>query len=240
MKALVPVLLGLLAAGLSLLVWREQFRSRADHLDQFTDDALQRGWRFTTTYPRRGRHRNDRWDGPSGAWAAESVGPAVPYSWDPRILRWWNAGLGAPAPSGPVVVLLDANEKAQPDVSTIEGRLVRFAARRRFARAFKRRFGEALSLHRRHLQRVDVVDSHSDRFVVFSDQPTEAGQHLTPALLASIRQVWSAWADIGVKGPCVALSGDRIAIACVPDRPADTAHVAALVEAGSALAATRG
>jgi hypothetical protein len=55
-----------------------------------------------------------------------------------------------------------------------------------------------------------------------------------------MRQVWSALADIGVKRPWIGLRGDRIAVACVPDRPADVAHVAALVEAGSALASARG
>ena len=99
------VLLGLLD-GLSMLVWGEEPRLRADHLDQFTDDSLQRGWRFTTTCSGGGRYRTNRWDGPSGAWTAESAGPRVPYSWDPRILRWWNAGLRAPARSGPVVRFL--------------------------------------------------------------------------------------------------------------------------------------
>ena len=46
------------------------------------------------------------------------------------------------------------------------------------------------------------------------------------------RQVWSAWADIGVKRPWIGLCGDRIVIACAPSGQADVAHVAALVEAG--------
>jgi hypothetical protein len=240
MKVLVVVVIVLMVAGTQLLVFREHFRLHADHLDRFTDDALLRDWRFTTSAWGRGYHRLDRWESPSGGWTAESVGPVAPYSWDPRILRWWNAARGAPGVSGPVVVLLDAGVKVVPDLAAIEGRLARFAARRRVARAFKKHFGEALPLGRRDLHRVDVSGSPADRFVAFSDQPSEAAQRLTPALLASIRQVWSAWADIGVTQPWVGLCGDRVAIACVQQRPADATHVAALVEIGSTLAAARG
>lgn len=231
----VSVFLTMLFVGLT----RER-RRRDDRRDTFTDDATQHGWRFATTYSGRNYYRADRWDGPSGAWTAESVGPATPYSWDPRILRWWNAGRGAPAPVGPIVLLLDGDGKALPDVSRVEGRLARFAARRRFARAFKRRFGAALLLEGRDLPRVDGLDPLTGGFVVFSDQPAEAAKRLTPELLAAIRQIWSAWADIGVEAPSVALSGDRIAIACVQQRPAEIAHVAVLVEAGFALAQARG
>ena len=67
---------------------------------------------------------------PRGAWTVESVGPVVPYSWDPGGSGGgWNAGRGAPAPSGPVVALFDTGGKAMPDVSKIEGGLARFAAR---------------------------------------------------------------------------------------------------------------
>jgi hypothetical protein len=240
MKVLVLVVIGLLVAGTQLLFWREHFRARADHLDQSTDDALQRGWRFTITYSGRGHHRLDRWDSPSGGWTAESDGPAVPYSWSPRILRWWNAAPDAPAPSGSVLVLLDAEATVLSDVSPIEGRLTRFAARRRVAKAFRSHFGKALSLGGRDLQRVGVAGSLSDGFVVLSDQPGEAARRLTPVLLASIRQVWSVWSDIGVKDPWIGLCCERVAIACVQDRPVDGAHVAALGEVGFALASARG
>jgi len=236
------LLVGYVSAFLTMLFvgLARQRRIREDRLDTFTDASVQRGWRFGTTHSGRGYHRDDLWDDPSGAWTVESVGPVVPYSWDPRILRWWNAGRGAAAPSGPVVALFDTGGKTMPDVSKIEGGLARFAARRRFARAFKRHFGEALSLDGRDLQRVDGLGPLTDGFDVLSDQPAEAARRLTPALLASIRQVWSAWADIGVKRPGVALCGDRIAIACVTQQQADIAHVAVLVEAGAALTQGRG
>ena len=241
MKALVPILLGLLGAGLSMLVWREQFRVHADRREQFTDDALQRDWRFTTVHLGRGYYRRDRWEGPLGRWTAESNGHAVLYSWSPpRILRWWNGAHGAPRPSGPVVVLLDANVKIVPDLAATGRRLATFAARLRVARAFKQHFGAALPLGRRDLHRVDVVGTPADPFVVFSDQPDEAARRLTPSLLSSMRQVWSVWADVGVTQPWIGLCGDRIAIACVEQRPADVTHVAALVEIGSTLAAARG
>jgi hypothetical protein len=241
MRELVPLLLGLLGAGLAMLVWREQFRAHADRRDQFTDDALQRDWRFTTTHTGRGYYRIDRWESPSGRWTAESDGQAVRYSWSPpRVLRWWNGAHGAPGPSGPVVVLLDAGVTILSDLAAIEGRLARFAARVRVARAFKKHFGQALPLGGRDMRRVDVDGAPSDRFVVFSDHPDEAARRLTPALLASMRQVWSVWADIGVTQPWVGLCGDRIAIACVQQRPADVTLVAALVEIGSTFAAARG
>ena len=53
-------------------------------------------------------------------------------------------------------------------------------------------------------------------------------------------EVWSVWADVGVTTPWVGLCGDRIAIACVQQRPADATLVAALGEIGSALAAGPG
>jgi hypothetical protein len=134
------------------------------------------------------------------------------------------------------MVLLDTDVETVPDVSAIEGRLAQFAARRRFARAFRRHVGGALALGGRRLQRVDDVGTASDRFVVFSDQPAEASRRLTPERLAAIRQVWSAWADIGVTQPWIGLCGDRIVIAGIAGRPTGIAQVAALVEAGAALA----
>ena len=223
-----------------MLVWREQYRAHADHRDRSTDDALQRDWRFTITYAGRGHRRIDRWESPLGRWTAESDGPAATYSWSPpRILRWWNGARGAPGPSAPVVVLLDADVKVLSDLAA-EGPLARFAARQRIARAFKKHFGEALPLGGRTLQRVDVAGAPFDRIVVISDQAEEAARRLTPPLVAAIRQVWSVWADIGVTKPWIGLCGDRVVIACAQQRPADAIQVAALVEIGSALAAARG
>jgi hypothetical protein len=74
MKILVLVVIALMAAGSQLLFFREQFGARADRLDHFTDDALQRSWRFTTTSSRRGHHRTDRWESALGRWTAESAG----------------------------------------------------------------------------------------------------------------------------------------------------------------------
>jgi len=137
-------------------------------------------------------------------------------------------------------VLLAADVKVLPDLAAIEGSRARLSARFRVARAFKKHFGEALPLGRRRLRRIVVDDgASSDRFVVFSDQPDEAARRLTPALLSSIRQVWSVWADIGVTQPWVGLCGDRLAIACVQQRPVDATHVAALLEIGFTLAAPR-
>lgn len=240
MKALLPVLLGLLGAAFSMLVWREESRLRADRLEQFTDEAFQRRWRFETSSHGRGYYRTDRWESPSEGWTAESVGPTVQYSWNMRILRWWNARRGAPPPTGPVVLLLVPDPKVLPDLSAVEGRLARIAAPRRIAKAVHKHFGEALPVTGRELQRVEGLGPTADGVVVLSDQPAEAARTLTPARLAAIRQVWSAWADFGVKRPWVGLCGDRVAIACVADRPADATHVAGLVEAGSALASARG
>jgi hypothetical protein len=235
------VFFGFAAVFLALfwLMMQEVRHRVADHLDRFADDALQRGWRFSTTYTARGYYRTDWWESPSGAWTAESLGPAGPRSWDPRMVRWWNAGRDAAAPSRPLLVLLDADGDVLADLATREGHLARFAARRRFARAFARRFGEVLRLDGRTLQRVDGLGPRADGFVVLSDQPAEAARRLTPALLATIRQVWCAWADIGVERVWLGLCGDRIAIACVAARPAGVVQVAALVEAGTALAGAR-
>jgi hypothetical protein len=76
--------------------------------------------------------------------------------------------------------------------------------------------------------------------LVWREQFRAFADRLTPSLLSSMRQVWSVWADIGVTQPWVGLCGDRIAIACVQQRPADATQVAALVEIGSTLAAARG
>ncbi|MEO5819030.1 MAG: hypothetical protein ABIT71_00880 [Vicinamibacteraceae bacterium] len=74
MKVLVPLFIILLAAGTQLPFFREQFRSRADRLDQSTADAIERGWRFTSPHTRNQRHPIDRWEGflvgLSGAWTA--------------------------------------------------------------------------------------------------------------------------------------------------------------------------
>ena len=146
-------------------------RLRAARLETFTWVVVQRGWRFNSRYARGkstasigGKASTCPADGPPRS-SSFRVGRSPP----PPILRWWNAAPGAPPPSGPVVALLNTDGKAMPDVSTIEGRLARFAARRRFARAFKCHFGEALSLDGRDLQRVDGLGSPSDRFVAFSD-----------------------------------------------------------------------
>jgi hypothetical protein len=231
----VSTLLTMLIVGLA-----RQRRSREDRLDTFTADAAERDWRFTTNDSGRGHRRLDRWESSSGGWTAESDGPVAPTSWNPRVLRWCNGARDAPGPSGPVVVLLDADVKVLADLAATEGRLATFAARRRVARAFKKHFGEALPLGGRNLQQVEVAGAPFDRIVVISDQADEAARRLTPVLVAAIRQVWSVWADLGVSQPWVGLCGDRIVIACVQQRPADVTQVAALVEIGSALAAARG
>jgi hypothetical protein len=245
MKVPAQVMVGVLALVLALVVWLmvSERRFRAARLERFTRDAVQRGWRFSTNYTRGERQRIDRWEGVglAGGWTAEAVEIRLRHNRDPRILRWWNAAPGAPAPAGPLVVLLDTDGERMPDVSKIEGRLAAFAqtaARKLFATAFERHFGGALSLDGRHLERVDGLGSLTDGFVVLSDHSAEAARRLTPALLAAITQACEspAWADIGVKRPWVALCGDRIALAGVAQRPADTAHVVAVVDAGSALA----
>ncbi len=249
MKLPASVVLGILAAILALFVWLtvSERRFRAARLARFTRDAVQRGWRFETSYTRGERQRIHRWEGIglSGAWTAEAVEIRLRHSRDPRVLRWWNAAAGAPAPSGPVVVLLDTDGAAMPDVSTIEGPLAAFAqatARTLLARAFERHFGGALPLGGRELQRVDGLGPLTDGFVVLSDQPAEGARRLTPALCASIRQACelAAWGEIGAKRPWVALCGDRIAIAGVAQRPADIAHVVAVGDAGSTLVRARG
>ncbi len=249
MKVPVPVMIGGFAVAVALVIWLivAERRFRAARLERFTRDAVQRGWRFSTSYTRGERERIDRWEGVglSGGWTAEAVEIRRRHSRDPRVLRWWNAAPGAPAPSGPVVVLLDTDGEAMPDASKIEGRLAEFAqatVRRLFAKAFERHFGSALFLEGRELQRVDGLGPLTDGFVVLSDQPAEAARRLTPAFCASIRQVCevAAWADRGVKRPWVGLCGDRIAIAGVAQRSPEIPQVVAVVDAGSALARARG
>jgi hypothetical protein len=240
---------GFLASMAALAIWLivSERRFRAARVERFTRDAVQRGWRFSTSYTRGERERIDRWEGVglSGGWTAESIEIRLRHSRDPRVLRWWNAAPGAPAPSGPVLALLDTAGEAMPDVSKMEGRLAEFAqaaAGKLFARAFERHFGAALPLDGRELHRVDDIGAVADGFVVFSDQPAEVARRLTAALFASSRQVCEigAWAEIGVKRPWVAVCGDRIAVAGVSERQAEIAQVAALVDAGSSLARVRG
>jgi hypothetical protein len=233
---------GALIAGLLLF---EHKRLAARYAD-VTRDAVQRGWRFSTSYVRGERGRIDRWEGVglSGGWTAESIAWHRRRDRDPRVLRWWNAAPGAPAPSGPIVVLLDTDGAAMPDVSTIQGRLGEFAqaaARTLFTRAFERHFGSALSLDGRELQRVEGLDTIADGFVVLSDRPIEAAPRLTPALFAAIRQACDvrAWTDVGVKRPWVGLCGDRIVLSGAAQRPPEIAQIVAVVEAGSALARGR-
>jgi hypothetical protein len=78
-------------------------------------------------------------------------------------------------------------------------------------------------------------------FAVFSDQREATLERLTPGLVATIQQAFAPgqWAGDRGRDPWIALVGDRVAVACVAPLAPQAADIAALVDAGSAVARRR-
>ena len=215
-------------------------RLRAARLDTFTWDAVQRGWRFNSSYARGtcsasigGMASTCPAHGPLRSSSPVAISPPPP------ILRWWNAAPGAPRAirsSGGA-----ARYDGRPCLTCrqIEGRLARFAARRRVARP-----SSATSARR------------------FPCDDETCSESTASALLRPLRRLLRSACRGGAVPDAGAPRVDpsslvrlarhrRQAPLCRPVRrphrhrlcpraTGDVAHVAALVEAGAALTRARG
>jgi hypothetical protein len=247
----VPVLpvVGAIAAIVAIVVLLQMLEHRrlAVRRDEFAREASQRGWRHTVAdVP---GTRIDRFQGTSlsGGWTAEVVERRGRKRPGIRLLRWWNGAAETPAPPGPVVLLLPMSGKTglPLDKDTIGtgvfARMAHRAVQAALAFGMSHHFGALSDVRGRELQRLDAEAPLIEGFAVLADQPDEARRRLTPGLLGVLRQAFrpDGWKGRSIDQPWVTLAGDRIAIACVSQRLPHAADVAALVEAGSAVARWR-
>lgn len=209
-------------------------------------DAFRRGWRYSSTTS--GFRRIERWQGsgPSGRWTAEvEQGPGRKPP-GVRLFRWWNADPDAGQPiAGPTILLVPlADRSALPAPRLDAGTFAQLAARAaRMGIAFRRdhRTGGPANGRGRLIQRIDAERPLVAGFAVFSDQRDETIGRLPPALISTLEQRFAptAWDSDRARHPWIALVGDRVAIACTAARAPAPADVAALVDAGAAVAGRR-
>jgi hypothetical protein len=223
-------------------------RRTAARREAFAQEAARRGWRHAAADVR-GR-RVDRFQGTSlaGAWTAEVVERHGRKRPGVRLLRWWNGDPDAVAsPSESIVLLVPSGAESRLPLGAgalgdgVVARMAETAARAALAFGVDHHFGPLASIKGRVLHRLDMDGPIVDGFVVLSDAPDEARRRLTPGRLGVLRQALrpGAWDGRAIPRPWVTLAGDRLAIAVVSQSLPTAADVAALADAGAAIAGWR-
>jgi hypothetical protein len=227
-------------------------RRRAARDAALARDAVQRGWRYSTSAGGRGRTQQWTGIGPGGVFTAEASHRSRRRRSDLHVVRWWNGAPDQAPPAAALTLLIQVGDEVPPTVLAGDGvlaSLAQSAFRMGLGLAFATHFRTALSIEGRDLQRVEPERSVVPGFAVLSDQPLEAARRLTPAFVAAVVRAFPPESrDDGPAGPFqgdrarawIGLCGDRIAVASRTRKAADLADIVALVAAGAAIAAARG